>query len=272
MIKPATQIEVDVDDCIWLSGVSDDAIREAAENDLYGRLGLLVGPDTFGGDAAKIDYSSHIPSFCRWAADNGCFSRAGEFDESAWLSRLAWIVDNVDGAHDSCLFAVAPDVFDPVHQRGDAFATIERSLPVLPKIRELGLPAALVLQDDLHFCEDLIPWGEFDVAFIGGSDHFKLGAPSFVPGRGKRDQGNPHYRQAAGGGAADEETIRWARMIFACYENGVEVHVGRVNSAVRLAFSQAIGAASADGTFFARSGSRIGLPRVRRWFSRVYGD
>src|SRR6185437_11603770 len=82
-----------------------------------------------------------------WAADNGCFT--ANFSEAKWLSFLErW------QGHGYCLFAVAPDV--PF----DMAATLERSLPFLPRIRALGYPAALAIQNGVQHVA--LPWDEFD--------------------------------------------------------------------------------------------------------------
>jgi hypothetical protein len=94
------------------------------------------------------------PDGIPWCADNGAFS--DKFDEGKWWR---FLVTNAHAAK-TCMFAVAPDVV------GDAAATLERSLPWLPKIRDLGYPAAFVAQDG--FEELSTPWDEFDVLFIGG--------------------------------------------------------------------------------------------------------
>jgi hypothetical protein len=76
------------------------------------------------------------PSGVVWCADNGCFNDA-RFDETRWWK---WL-ETYAGDAASCLFATAPDV------KSDAAATLERSMPWLPKIRALGFPAAFVAQD-----------------------------------------------------------------------------------------------------------------------------
>lgn len=125
----------------------------------------------------------------------------------------------------NCLFATAPDVV------GDAKATLARSTPFLPRIRALGYPAALVAQDGL---EDLmIPWDEFDVLFVGGSTEWKLGR---------------HARAI----------VREAK------RRGKHVHMGRVNSARRYRYAEAIGCDSADGTFLT-FGPDANLPRLLAW-------
>jgi hypothetical protein len=74
-----------------------------------------------------------------WAADNGCFTRPN-LDVAAYLRWLK----NLDEYRETCLFATAPDVV------GDSKKTWARSKDVLPKIRTLGYPAALVAQDGIE--------------------------------------------------------------------------------------------------------------------------
>lgn len=165
------------------------------------------------------------PDGVTWCADNGAFS--DKFDERTW-----WRFLNKH-AHDAatCLFATAPDVV------GDAVATLERSRPWLPRIRELGYPAALVAQDGL---ENLpVPWDEFDVLFIGGSTEWKLGA-------------------------AARELVAEAK------RRGKWVHMGRVNSEKRWRYADAIGVDSCDGTILTR-GPKVNLPRVLAW-TRLNGQ
>jgi hypothetical protein len=155
-----------------------------------------------------------------WCADNGCFGKGYPGDEK-WL---AWLEKHsVDAA--TCLFAVAPDVV------GDAAATLERSVPFLPIIREMGYPAALVAQDGL---ENLgVPWDDFDVLFIGGTTEWKLGSAA-------------------------------ARLIREAKTRGKHVHVGRVNSARRFAHFELLGADSCDGTYIV-FGPNVNLPKVLHW-------
>lgn len=136
----------------------------------------------------------------------------------------AFLTRHADRA-DSCVFAVAPDVV------GDAQATYARSLPWLPKIRSLGYPAAYVAQDGQEDFDP--PWDEFDCLFIGGSTDWKLG---------------PHARDLA----------REAKT------RGKWVHMGRVNSRLRLRYAIAIGCDSSDGTYLA-FGPNVNLPRLLGW-------
>lgn len=160
-----------------------------------------------------------------WCADNGCFG-AGYPGDKAWW---AWITGLAAHA-DTCAFVVAPDVVS------DATATLERSMPFLLKIRALGFPVAFVAQDGATV-DDLIPWGHFDVLFVGGSTGFKLGVD--------------------------------ARAIVAeAKRRGNRVHMGRVNSFRRLRYAKEIGCDSADGTFIT-FGPDVHLPKVLAWVDRV---
>ena len=249
---------------IYMTGTSSPEIREAAENDLYGRLGLLVTPDTYY-------LRTHVPSFQAWGMDNACFANGGEFDGDTFLRQLDWIINHVDHAHERCHFAVAPDMFDAVNMIGDWRGTIDRSWSWLPRIRDAGAPAALVYQDGLQHHIDQIPWDAFDVAFIGGSDAFKLGYPRLVPKFPDRDAGNPHYAVLPCLGAIDQDTRKWAELIAETLLRGKEIHVGRVNSRTRLAFCEEIGAATCDGTFITRGGLK-NLNRIRNWFNTLEGS
>src|SRR5688500_10926542 len=160
------------------------------------------------------------PAGSVWAADNGC-SGAGYPGDDEWF---AWLIRNAADAA-TCLFATAPDVV------ADAAATLQQSRPWLPRIRDLGYPAALVAQDGL---EDLaVPWAAFDVLFIGGSTGWKLG---------------PAART----------------LVVEAKRRGKRVHMGRVNSERRFRYAAAIGCDSADGTYLAFGPDR-NLPKVRTW-------
>lgn len=142
---------------------------------------------------------------------------------------LAWLASYSTEERSRCMFAVAPDVV------GDAVATLARSRPWLARIRALGYPAAFVAQNG---AEDMVlPWDEFDALFIGGDTAWKLG---------------PHAR------ALTAEAKR----------RGKWVHMGRVNSARRLRYADAIGCDSADGTFIA-FGPDQNLPKVMGWLRGV---
>lgn len=209
----------------YLTGCSNDLIRSEAQSL---NLGLLVTPDTAGA-GAKARYDTHLSSYPVWAADNACFNHPETFNTDRFLSWLGEFSD-IQRAH--CLWAVAPDVV------GDAVKTIERSVPVLPRIRAAGYKAAFVAQDGL---ENLtVPWSEFDALFIGGSTEWKL---------------SDHAK----------------RLCRAAKAHGKQVHMGRVNSYKRCAIAQDFGCDTADGTFLA-FGPRTNLPRLSTWFDRLRQD
>jgi len=135
---------------LYLSGVTNDRIQARL---VRAGVGILVQPST--------GYTNRLADFGAFAADNGCFTSKGTFDQDGWerwLERLPT---------EGCLFAVAPDVV------ADHWATVERSRPWLRRIRELGLPAAFVGQDGATPAN--VPWDDFDVLFVGGSTEWKLG-------------------------------------------------------------------------------------------------
>lgn len=136
----------------------------------------------------------------RWMLDNGAFS--DKWSEASWLDALQrWQPYTA-----TCIAAVCPDVV------GDAAATLQRFRQYAPVIREYGYPVAFVTQDGLRMQD--VPWDDFAVLFIGGTDNHKL----------------------------NESML----FIMEAKQRGKWVHVGRVNSARRIA--QFWMADSADGT------------------------
>lgn len=135
-----------------------------------------------------------------WMLDNGAFS--DKWTEREWVNALTrW-----QPYTQTCIAAVCPDVV------ADADTTLARFWQYAPLIREVGYPVAFVTQDGLRLRD--VPWGAFDVLFVGGTDDHKL-------------------RQS------------WP-VINAAIERGVWVHVGRVNTVRRIRlFWQAD---SVDGT------------------------
>lgn len=177
-----------------------------------GRLGMIATPRQ----------RRPVPEHAIWIADNGCYG-TGFPGEDNWV---AWLAHFTDEQRSRCLFATAPDVV------GDAVATLERSCPWFSPMRRLGYAAALVAQDGLE--ELSVPWGEFDVLFIGGSTTWKLG------------------------GAA-RELAREAQ------SRNVPVHCGRVNSLRRMRYAaDVLGAVSCDGTLIT-FGPDLNLRRILRY-------
>ena len=196
----------------YLTGVSNPPVRAVAQE--YG-IGLLLTPDT--------GYLRQLPSYPLWAADNGCFNHP----ERSVDDFMRWLKNIPVG-----LFAPAPDVV------GNAQLTLERSLPVLPQIRDMGWPAAYVAQDGLD--ATVVPWEAFDVLFIGGTTEFKLGSVA-------------------------KYFARQAKM------RNKRVHMGRVNSYKRLKLANDWGCDTVDGTYLA-FGPAVNLPKLLRWLTRLKED
>lgn len=217
------------DPMIYLSGIIKPYIVEASYN--RHDIGMLLTPDM--GNAPDL-------AFLRWAADNGCFTQPHKYTDERFLAWLEKKNTERDGGYaEFCLFANAPDVVHWVDGRpvGDPVATLERSAPMLPKIRALGYRASIVAQDGLENCQ--IPWDDFDALFIGGSDEWKLG---------------PAARNI---------------VAEACRRNKW-IHMGRVNSLKRLNYAAAIGCDSADGTFLQRMPTE-NMYRLGRWLDEING-
>lgn len=163
-----------------------------------------------------------LPEGRTWAADTGCFAAPGKYDDDAylrWLRGRAYAVDR-------CLFATAPDVY------GDGLATLEKALPMLPRIRALGYKAALVLQPGIT--SDRIPWDDLDAIFIGGPDGWH------------------------------RSEVRMLPLVLEARRRGKWTHQGRVNGHARLKAARVAGFDSCDGTYIA-FGPDANLPHVQRW-------
>jgi hypothetical protein len=163
-----------------------------------------------------------LPDGADYACDNGKYGKGWPGHEK-WL---AWLTSTVNRyGPERCIFAVAPDVpFDPV-------ATLTESLPWLPKIRELGVPAAYVAADNEH-----VPWDEFDCLFLGGTTEWKIGPDAAALAREAKARGKT-------------------------------VHMGRVNSRRRLVIAMDMGCDTADGTFLV-FGPNKNWPRLRHWIAQ----
>lgn len=194
---------------MYLATTSTAEIRSALKSNQQ-TMGYIVTPNSDRPNAtAELDG-------LKWCADNGCFSES--FDADKWWQWLS------KKDPENCLFAVAPDVV------GDHGATVKRSTPWLGRIRQLGFPAAFVIQDGAT--PETLPWDLFDAVFLGGTTDFKLGDTAL-------------------------------EIMFAAKERGKWVHVGRVNSRQRYLRFAGV-ADSCDGTFLA-FGPRVRLPEVLGW-------
>ena len=112
-----------------------------------------------------------------------------------------------------CLFVVVPDVV------ADHHATMRRWRHWAPRVRTLsGQPLAFVAQNGAT--PDNVPWGEFDALFIGGDTAWKLGGEA-------------------------------SQLTWDASERGLHVHMGRVNSAKRIARALSMRCDSFDGSKWA---------------------
>lgn len=163
----------------------------------------MVTYDRSNTKIARADLSRVLNSVV-WAADNGCFTNPN-LDVPDYLR---WLEERKAGLP-RCLFAVAPDVV------ANAEATWERSLPVLPVLRNMGFQAAFVAQDG----QEKLPmlWHTFDCLFIGGSTKWKLSENAF-------------------------------QLCMEAKKRGKWVHMGRVNSRKRLRVATLALCDSSDGT------------------------
>jgi hypothetical protein len=159
-----------------------------------------------------------------WCADNSVFGGHYPGDEPY----LRWLRHRGDHIG-RCAFATAPDVV------ADAAATLRRSLPMLPRIRGLGYPVALVAQDGLEHLR--VPWASIDALFVGGSTAWKLGPAA-------------------------------ARIVAEARDRGLYAHLGRVNSLRRLRYAHTIGCHSVDGTYLTYGPDR-NLPTLLGWLRTV---
>jgi hypothetical protein len=192
---------------IYVATPSSMLVREAMTD---GRIACMTTPAQ----------GNRVPAGALWAADNGAFGDGYPGDDE-WLT---WLRSRPYD-RELCLFATAPDVV------GDARATLARSAPFLPLIRDAGYPAAFVAQDGAE--ETGIPWDDLDCLFVGGSTEWKLSEHA-------------------------------ARIANAARSHGKWVHMGRVNSWRRWQVAEAFGCDSCDGTFLA-FGPDYRLPEVLAW-------
>lgn len=200
---------------LYLANPSTPKVRDAMR-DPANHLGIIATPRQGNGLILGVP----------WCADNSVYGTEGYPGDEEFL---AWLAHWPLWAAQSCLFAVAPDVV------GDAAATLERSAPMLPRIRSYGIPAALAAQNGLEHLA--VPWHTFDVLFIGGDTEWKLGPAARALAAQARSRGK-------------------------------RVHMGRVNSHERLRYARDIGCHTADGTYLA-FGPDVNLPRLLGWLRDV---
>lgn len=169
-----------------------------------------------------------VPEGRIWAADTGCFSKPHEHDDDKYL---AWLKKE-NHRRDACLFATAPDVY------GDADATLQVALPMFDRIRGIGYKAALVCQDNLK--SENVPWGLFDVFFLGGKDDWR-----------------------------NSEAFR--ELVKEAVDRGLWVHMGRVNSLKRMRYAKSLGCKSVDGTLVAFNPTK-NAANLAKWLTIVNSE
>ncbi len=181
-------------------------------NQRHERLGFMMTPDM----------GNRIPDDAWLAADNACFNNPKAYSDERYEKFLHRMPKN------RTLFATAPDVL------GNHDKTVERSIPMLRRLRLLGFKPAFVAQDGWN--EMTTPWEDMQVLFVGGSTEFKF--------RGGR------------------------LAVAAAKRRGKEAHMGRCNSLDRLRASIGIGCDSADGTYL-KFGPDINWPRLKYWLDHI---
>ena len=176
-------------------------------------LGRLIQPRHYS--SIEETARSGMP----WAADNDCFQGLNPHAFDRMLDRIQGLP--------GCLFVACPDVVGDWQETGDLWEQWA------PKIRECGLPVALVAQDGLT--PGWTPWRDLDALFIGGTTLWKMG---------------------------DEA----AAMVRAAKRHDKHVHFGRVNSRRRLMYARSIGCDSADGSSFSQWRDTY-LPQTLAWLA-----
>jgi transposase-like protein len=180
-------------------------------------LGVLLVPKA--GNSLRSVLDMELP----WAADNAAFTG---FDAAAFCGMLGRLA-----GYPRCLFVACPDVV------GDAAATLRLFSVWQPILHQLGVPVALVGQDG---AEDLpLPWGRFQVLFLGGSTEWKLGAGA-------------------------------ARLAAEAKRRGCYVHMGRCNTLKRFRHAYRLGCDSVDGSGFSRWPDER-IPAALRWLADLHG-
>lgn len=180
-----------------------------------------------------------------WCADNGIYSNAYPGDGQY----LRWLAGLPDPAR--CRFAVAPDVV------ADHDATLQRSWPMLRRIRDVGVPVALCAQN--RATADDMPWDYIDVVFLAGI--VECVPCGFLPELADLPipvcpVGHPMTEWKVGAAAA--------AITVEAKTRGKWVHMGRVNTLGRMQTAKRMGCDSADGTFLAY-GPDQNLPRLLSW-------
>lgn len=240
---------------LYLGNASSPSVRDAM---CRGDLGQMVTP------AEGREPLDGVP----YGADNGCFSAKGSIDPDRWLE---WLTRTVAGREHLCLFAVAPDLFNPDLGGDMGRASLHHSRKYLADIRALGVPAAVVAQNGLT-PNLLAPyWHEFDVLFLGGC--LECVPCAWVPTvadlermKTTKDYRCPACRHGLTEwklGHVAQRLARTAKPEFRP-DAAKRLHMGRLNSGRRWRLAEVMGCDTADGTFLAH-GPDKNLDRMRSW-------
>lgn len=191
---------------------------------------------------------NRLEPWVEWIADNGIYSRAYPGDGPY----LKWLASHAD-YRSRCRFAVAPDVV------ADHWATMDRSEPMLAPIRRVVGRVAVCAQNGATTWN--LPWDAIDAVFLAGI--VECVPCGYVPHVSEL----PQERCPSGHLMGEWKVGNMAADITAeAKRRGVWVHMGRVNSAERIARAQEMGCDSADGTYLA-FGPDINLPRLLGWLN-----
>lgn len=239
---------------IYFANPSTQPVRDAMAT---GLLGAIITPAQ----------GNRLPPGALFVIDNGCGpgknGKPGENypGDEVYVAMLQHVGQG-DGYEDCdpdtswCLFAVAPDVV------GDAAATLKRSRHMLGWIRYAGFRAALAAQNGLT--PDMVPWDDFDALFLGGSPEcIPCGYVSPVSLRKQ-----PRCPLCARPLAEWKLSAAAQLLTGEAKAGGKHVHMGRVNSQVRIEHAAATGCDTADGTFVAQ-GPDKNLPIALGWGRKV---
>jgi hypothetical protein len=192
----------------------------------------------------KIGYSTATMAlYAFFALDCGAYSKGvnhAQFDFARWerwtVKRIAQL--KAAGIMDRLLFVVIPDAIDVsldgYQVTSHPQLTLERYRKYAPLVRDLGAPAALVVQPGMRPSE--IPWEMVDYVFIGGDTAWK----EDVNGAGR--------------------VVRHAKAL------GIPVHVGRVNTQRRIAIMADWEVDTIDGTKLT-NGVDKNLPQLTAWLA-----
>ncbi|EXJ13883.1 hypothetical protein [Imhoffiella purpurea] len=146
----------------------------------------------------------------RYALDNGawtCHQQGRPFDAPSFMRAVDLLGMHAD-------WIVLPDIVAGGHR------SLELSLSWLERLRPLGAPLLLAVQDGMSTTEIAPLIGPDLGIFVGGSTEWKLAT-----------------------------ALDWGRLAHA---HGAHLHVARVNTARRVRLCAAIGASSFDGTSASR--------------------